>query len=37
MIGVYEEFAKPGFYRFILPMRAEADLIVPKSQRWPAR
>ena len=28
-MAYYEKFTKPGFYNFILPRKAKADLVVP--------
>jgi len=30
-LAYYEKFTKPGFYRFILPRKAEADLVLPNN------
>ena len=30
-LAYYEKFTKPGFYEFILPRKAEADIVVPNN------
>lgn len=33
VLSQYERFVKPGFHKFILPMKKFADIIIPTSER----